>query len=262
MPGRRVPTARRPFVAQAAGCLVVYALDDVGEDDLARRHNCVVVSPYYRTAIDAPYPAAVNDLHAAWQWILDNAEERGFDTDNIVMFGCSSGAGLALNLGFRLKRYGIAVKGILAGNPITDDRETKPSSKVVNTMWDGRQNHECYSMWLGINRSSARIGPEAMANHATVEDCIGYSPCSISTCEYDSDSDNNREFHSKLKAARTFAEYYSIGGLDHTAPYQCAEAKEFLDFISERDVEKFFKYDFRRPWVVDEYREKILKQLG
>ena len=95
-------------------------------DDL----KCAVVVPVYRTAIDAEYPAAINDLHAAYQWIVEHADEMYFDADNVVLFGSSSGGHLVLSLAFRLKRFGYAPRGAVASLPITDDRLTKYSSRV------------------------------------------------------------------------------------------------------------------------------------
>ena len=64
------------------------------------------VIPKFRSLVDAPYPAAVNDLHATYQWMIDNAQALNIDTDRIVIYGMSSGGHLASALPFRLKRYG------------------------------------------------------------------------------------------------------------------------------------------------------------
>lgn len=62
------------------------------------------VIPKFRSLVDAPYPAAVNDLHATYQWMIDNAQALNIDTDRIVIYGMSSGGHLASALPFRLKR--------------------------------------------------------------------------------------------------------------------------------------------------------------
>ena len=38
------------------------------------------------------------------------------------------------------------------------------------------EQHDGLYQWLGRNFDSNRVGPEALANHATVEDCIGFPP--------------------------------------------------------------------------------------
>ena len=64
------------------------------------------VIPKFRSLVDAQYPAAINDLHATYQWMIDNAEALNIDTDRIIIYGMSSGGHLATALPFRLKRYG------------------------------------------------------------------------------------------------------------------------------------------------------------
>lgn len=61
-----------------------------------------VYSAQYRTAIHAPYPAAVNDAEVAYLALL----EQGFAADQIVLAGTSAGGGLALALLHRLIAQG------------------------------------------------------------------------------------------------------------------------------------------------------------
>lgn len=103
--------------------------------DHCERFNCVAVVVKYRTSLQAPYPAAINDLHAGYQWMLDNAEELGINPKNVVVVGQSSGGHLALAIPFRLKRYGIKPKGVVAAVPQTDDREDD-STGVYGGAWD------------------------------------------------------------------------------------------------------------------------------
>ncbi len=225
--------------------------------------GCAVVSPHYRTALYAPYPAAINDLHAAFQWILDNADAYGFDTDRIVLSGVSSGGALACSLPFRLMRYGIFnVRGVLAEEPQTDDREFLPSAQIVNTPWDGVDDHGGLRMWLGNNHGSGRIGPEAMANHATVNDCIGYPPLIIHTVEFDPDSDFNRQFYGKVKEARSYAEYHSWGGIGHAGFYIAPQLAEVYDVVVQNNMRTLFENDLRRPWVVEEYRDSVSSRFA
>jgi len=62
-------------------------------------HGFVVASINYRFSSDEIFPAQIHDVKAAVRWIRANAEERGFDTDNIGVIGSSSGAHLAALLG-------------------------------------------------------------------------------------------------------------------------------------------------------------------
>jgi acetyl esterase len=53
----------------------------------------------YRSALDAPYPAAIDDLRQAVAWIRDHAPEFGVDADRLVALGWSAGGHLAALLG-------------------------------------------------------------------------------------------------------------------------------------------------------------------
>lgn len=58
-----------------------------------------VVNVAYRLADVAHAPAAVEDTRCALRWIYRNAEQYGFDTENIVVTGNSAGGHLALTTG-------------------------------------------------------------------------------------------------------------------------------------------------------------------
>lgn len=84
--------------------------------------NAVVVAPQYRVHPENKMPAQLNDMHATYLWMVNHAEELNIDPDNIVAAGYSIGGLTSLSLAFRLKRYGITLKGVSAVAPPVDDR--------------------------------------------------------------------------------------------------------------------------------------------
>ena len=60
-----------------------------------------VAAPSYRLVQAAPAPAAVEDTHAALNWVGAHGAEHGLDTSRIVMAGHSAGGLLALAAGWR-----------------------------------------------------------------------------------------------------------------------------------------------------------------
>lgn len=58
----------------------------------------LVFNASYRLAPAHPYPAAVEDTCAAWQWARQNAEAYGGDPERMVVAGESAGANLATGL--------------------------------------------------------------------------------------------------------------------------------------------------------------------
>lgn len=76
-----------------------------------------VLTPDYRVAPEEPYPAALEDAFAAYEWLL----AAGFPADRIVVAGDSAGGGLALALCLYLKDCGIALpEGLILMSPWTD----------------------------------------------------------------------------------------------------------------------------------------------
>jgi acetyl esterase len=62
--------------------------------ELCSRAGCVVVSVDYRLAPEHPYPAAVDDCHAALAWARANAAEIQGDPSRIAIGGDSAGGNL------------------------------------------------------------------------------------------------------------------------------------------------------------------------
>jgi len=62
------------------------------------RRAAVVFNISYRLAPRHPFPAAVEDVCAAYEWVLDNAARFGGDPSKIIVAGESAGANLATAL--------------------------------------------------------------------------------------------------------------------------------------------------------------------
>lgn len=77
-------------------------------------HGWVVFNANYRLSGEAPFPAAVEDAAAAFQWVLDHAAEWGGDPSRIVLAGESAGANLvtALSIACCFPRTEACVAGV------------------------------------------------------------------------------------------------------------------------------------------------------
>lgn len=82
--------------------------------DAARARVLVIA---YRRATEHPYPAALDDAVAAWQWLL----ARGVDPQHAFIMGDSAGGGLALATMLKLRDSGAALPAAaVALSPWTD----------------------------------------------------------------------------------------------------------------------------------------------
>jgi len=55
-----------------------------------------VVSVQYRTSLEAPAPAALEDVHCALAWVKANAQKYNFDVNRVILYGVSAGGEMAM----------------------------------------------------------------------------------------------------------------------------------------------------------------------
>ena len=80
-------------------------------------HGCNILTPDYRVAPEHPYPAALEDAVASYQWLLD----KGYYGEQIIVAGDSAGGGLAMALCMYLKDHHMPMPGgVVAMSPWTD----------------------------------------------------------------------------------------------------------------------------------------------
>lgn len=60
------------------------------------KHGFLAIAIEYRLVRESPWPAQLDDVVAAVQWVADNAGRLGIDADRIVLGGASAGGHLAL----------------------------------------------------------------------------------------------------------------------------------------------------------------------
>jgi acetyl esterase/lipase len=85
------------FVLGGGGYCISFA------NTIARETGCAVVAPDYRLAPEHPFPAALNDVYAAYRELL----EQGRSPSDIIFYGDSAGGGLCLSLCLKLKDTGV-----------------------------------------------------------------------------------------------------------------------------------------------------------
>lgn len=91
---------------------------------LASQLDADVFLPDYRLAPEHPFPAAVDDAVAAWNWLLD----LGWEPEQIVIAGDSAGGGLTLALLLALRDSGRTLPAAaIAMSPFADMTATAGS---------------------------------------------------------------------------------------------------------------------------------------
>lgn len=117
--------------------------------NLVRNCGAVVVSPAYRLAGKAPYPAALEDCHAALVYLKEHAAELGVRTDQIMVGGESAGGGLAAALCMYEKDIGgVNIAFQMPLYPMLDCEETETSRDNHAPVWNTKRNRYGWKKYL------------------------------------------------------------------------------------------------------------------
>ena len=124
--------------------------------DLVKRYGAVVISPEYRLAGEAPYPAALMDCHNALVYLKKNAAALGVRGDQLMVGGESAGGGLAAALCLYEKdRGGVNIAFQMPLYPMIDNEDTETSRDNHAPVWNTRRNHYAWARYLrGLENKS------------------------------------------------------------------------------------------------------------
>lgn len=224
---------------------------------MANQLGCAVVVPAYRVGLEAPYPAAMNDLHAGYQWMVGKADELGVNPDRVVLYGTSSGSHLALSLAHRLKRYGYSPRGCVVESSFADNRPIYPTSKIEGC-WDSSCTWASAVQYLGANSRMQEQSPEMFPNSCAPEDCVGLCPTFIHGDVEEGSWPGFTSYCQKLTQAGVFNEFHCWGGSNHGGMMNLANM-DIEKPLAQRyravvfgNINDCLTYDLRRAWVRDE----------
>lgn len=142
--------------------------------ELVKRFGAVVVSPGYRLAPLAPYPAALDDCYAALLYLKVHAGELGVRDDQLMAGGESAGGGLCAAVCIRARDTGaVNIAFQMPLYPMLDDRDTESSRNNHGRVWNTRKNHFAWRCYL---RGQKRQGLSPYAAPARLTDFNGLPP--------------------------------------------------------------------------------------
>ncbi|MGV2984207.1 alpha/beta hydrolase [Microbacterium sp. AGC85] len=123
------------------------------------RHRLVVISVEYRLAPEHPYPAAVDDVLMAFEWLVENAAQYGVDPSKLLLGGTSAGGGIAAAVSLRTRDQGRRTPHAqFLFAPMLDDRNDSNSSRALPDapIWPRESNSVAWKAYLGdIRRDDA-----------------------------------------------------------------------------------------------------------
>lgn len=204
------------LLLHGGGYVVGTARDMLGKGVLLALGSGVpVFLPGYRLGPENPFPAGLDDCHAAWRWLQEHASGMGIDPTKVVIGGYSAGGGHAAALAQRVyDESGIQPAGQLLVYPMLDDRTAanRALDKPRHRVWSNRNNLFGWTSYLG--HAPGDTAPQYAAP-ARREDLSGLPPAWIGVGTPDLFLDEDREYAKRLTDAGVDVTYVEIEGGIH-----------------------------------------------
>ncbi|OAA29578.1 esterase/lipase [Frankia sp. EI5c] len=175
-----------------------------------------VVSVDYRLAPECPFPAALDDCQAGWEWVQQYADSLGVDPTRVAVGGQSAGGGLAASLVQRLcDAGGPAPAAQWLHSPMLDDRTAaRPELDAVrHPVWTNGLNRFGWRSYLGAEPGAAEVPPYAVP--ARRAELRGLPPAWIGVGDVDLFYDENREYARRLGEAGVATMFHPVAGAPH-----------------------------------------------
>jgi len=184
---------------------------------LVRALGVPLVSVDYRLAPEHRFPAALDDVHAAFTWLVAESAGLGVAPGRIVLHGSSAGSCLVAGVALLARdRGGPAPCFLYLGMPVLDDRLATPSIRrfTDTPMWDGHKARTSWEAYLGPGVP----GTDAVSHYAAparARDLTGLPPTYLSVMMFDPLRDEGLEFATALLAADVPVEVHLFPGTYH-----------------------------------------------
>ena len=209
------------------------AMDDALLAGTAAELDIVIVSPDYKLAPENPYPAALNDCHAAWKWIQENLTQRGIDGNRIAIGGESAGGGLAAGLVLRIHDEGGSqpvAQWLFC--PMLDDRTALDRSldDLDHFVWNNKMNLVGWSSYLGSDIGADKVS--AYAAPARRTNFKGLPATWIGVGDVELFYEENKAYAAELADAGVACELDVVSGAPHAFEGLAPDSKLAKDYLA------------------------------
>ena len=190
--------------------------DDASCVQYVRDLGITIVSVDYRCAPKHPFPAGLDDCHAALKWVASHAQEFHIDPKRIAVGGNSAGGGLAAALAqLAHDRNEIKVAFQLLIYPMLDDRTVLHTDidDSSNITWHHNDNEFGWESYLG-----QKCGVEdvpAYSVPARRADLSGLPPAWIGVGDLDIFHDEDVAYANRLKNNGVECDLHIVTGAFH-----------------------------------------------
>jgi acetyl esterase/lipase len=201
------------------GGWVLFDLDtyDASCRGLANKTGAVVVSPDYRRAPEAVFPASHDDVLAAYRWVVANAASIGGDPSRVAIGGESVGGNMAAATSLQLAEAGeqLPAAQVLV-YPLTTGEQYGES---MDDAADGRPLNRALLSWMAMHafegRPDAAKDPRVDLLGVPSQRLAALPPTLVITDERDVLRSQGQEFARHLEAAGVATELRHYDGVMH-----------------------------------------------
>ena len=196
---------------------------------LAEQLGAIVVTPSYRLAPEAPFPAATDDTYAALRWTAETIAERGGDPARIVVMGESAGGQLAAVAAQRARdEDGPQLLAQVLLYP-TIDAEANTESRVEYAAGPVLSLDAARGMWSGYLGDLSKAS-SPLASPSRSDSLAGLPPALVLSAECDPMRDEGEDYARALQAAGVPVELHRLRGLVHGAYNMSAFVPKVTEF--------------------------------
>ena len=240
------PKGEGPFpviVYYHGGGWVIADLDtyDASPRALVNATNAVVVSAHYRQAPEHQFPAAHDDAHAAYKWVLAHVKELKGDPKKIALVGESAGGNMAaaVSVMAREHKMPMPIYQVLV-YPIADNSVETPSY-VENAK--AKPLNRAGMQWFFKNYlKTAADGENHLISSVDEKNLKGLPPTTIITAQIDPLRSEGKAYADLLEKAGIAVRYQNYEGVTHEFFGMAAvidKAKEAQQFVAKGLNEAF-----------------------
>jgi acetyl esterase len=180
---------------------------------LAEQAQVRVIAVDYRLAPEAPFPAAVDDVWAAWTWVNSHASGIGVDPTRIAVGGDSAGGNLSAVVAQRAVREGGPAPAfqLLIYPTTVFGQPTKSRDTFAEGFYLTREG-------MDLADENYLAGKEDLADprlSPLLSDPTGVAPAYIVTAGFDPLLDEGEAYADRLREAGVPVEYRCEEGMIH-----------------------------------------------
>jgi acetyl esterase/lipase len=176
---------------------------------LAKRLQCKVIWVDYTMSYVKPYPMAINEAYAAYEWVVDQGAKIGIDRDTIAVCGDSAGGNLAAVVALMARdRKKDHIKAQMLIYPVTDARQKTESIKAYEDtpVWDAKLNRTMWKLYIKNEEdiTSPYVSPILSKTHDHLPQAY------IEVAQYDCLHDEGVAYAKCLESAGVTVEFHDI----------------------------------------------------